>query len=134
MCVGVSPRDHLARKMRLRKRKECSPDDQAKQVLKGMSDVAQEKKNMEVCRRRPQNTVSVTVLLTDEMVKSLLVLQENGDLKYGDLKIRKWDKSLEKPQLDYSEFFLEDAGQVTHLCASLNYFPIKMSRGVFCFF
>uniref|UniRef100_A0A4W6CB64 Protein flightless-1 homolog n=1 Tax=Lates calcarifer TaxID=8187 RepID=A0A4W6CB64_LATCA len=81
---GVSPRDHLARKMRLRRRKDCSQDDQAKQVLKGMSDVAQEKKNLE----------------------------ENGDLKYGDLKIRRWDKSLEKPQLDYSEFFMEDVGQV----------------------
>uniref|UniRef100_A0A672Z1T5 Protein flightless-1 homolog n=1 Tax=Sphaeramia orbicularis TaxID=375764 RepID=A0A672Z1T5_9TELE len=81
---GASPRDHLARKMRLRRRKDCSQDDQAKQVLKGMSDVAQEKKNLE----------------------------ENGDLKYGDLKIRRWDKSLEKPQLDYSEFFMEDVGQV----------------------
>uniref|UniRef100_A0A4W6CID6 Protein flightless-1 homolog n=1 Tax=Lates calcarifer TaxID=8187 RepID=A0A4W6CID6_LATCA len=81
---GGVPRDHLARKMRLRRRKDCSQDDQAKQVLKGMSDVAQEKKNLE----------------------------ENGDLKYGDLKIRRWDKSLEKPQLDYSEFFMEDVGQV----------------------
>lgn len=34
--------------MRLRRRKDCSQDDQAKQVLKGMSDVAQEKKNLEV--------------------------------------------------------------------------------------
>lgn len=39
-------------------------------------------------------------------------MQENGDLKYGDLKVRRWDKSLEKPQLDYSEFFPEDVGQV----------------------
>ncbi|KAK5607767.1 hypothetical protein CRENBAI_012213 [Crenichthys baileyi] len=44
---GASPRDHLARKMRLRRKKDSSQDDQAKQVLKGMSDVAQEKKNME---------------------------------------------------------------------------------------
>ena len=47
-CLGASPRDPLARKMRLRRRKDCSQDDQAKQVLKGMTDVAQEKKNMEV--------------------------------------------------------------------------------------
>lgn len=46
----------------------------------------------------------------------LLTLQENGDLKYGDLKIRRWDKSLEKPQLDYSEFFMEDVGQVMCVC------------------
>lgn len=50
VCVyaGGSPKDPLARKMRLRRRKDCSQDDQAKQVLKGMSDVAQEKKNLEV--------------------------------------------------------------------------------------
>lgn len=44
-----------------------------------------------------------------------MILQENGDLKYGDLKTRRWDKSLEKPQLDYSEFFMEDVGQVIYL-------------------
>lgn len=43
------------------------------------------------------------------------MFQENGDLKYGDLKIRRWDKSLEKPQLDYSEFFMDDVGQVMNL-------------------
>ncbi|XP_077590146.1 protein flightless-1 homolog [Stigmatopora nigra] len=82
---GTSSKDPLARKMRLRRRKDCSQDDQAtKQVLKGMSDVAQEKKNLE----------------------------ENGDLKYADLKVRRWDQSLKKPHLDYSEFFMDDAGQV----------------------
>lgn len=51
MCPGASPRDPLARKMRLRRRKDCSQDDQAKQVLKGMSDIAQEKKNLEVGKK-----------------------------------------------------------------------------------
>lgn len=46
-------------------------------------------------------------------------LQENGDLSYGDLKIRRWDKSLEKPQLDYSEYFMEDVGQVCIIVAFL---------------
>lgn len=51
--VPVSPgsgtKDPLARKMRLRRRKDSAQDDQAKQVLKGMSDVAQEKnKKIEV--------------------------------------------------------------------------------------
>lgn len=41
--IGNSPRDPMARKMRLRRRKDSTQDDQAKQVLKGMSDVAQEK-------------------------------------------------------------------------------------------
>lgn len=47
MFAGASPRDPLARKMRLRRRKDSSQDDQAKQVLKGMSDVAQERNNLE---------------------------------------------------------------------------------------
>lgn len=43
-CIGNSPRDPMARKLRLRRRKDSTQDDdQAKQVLKGMSDVAQEK-------------------------------------------------------------------------------------------
>ena len=33
-------------------------------------------------------------------------------MKYGDLKTRRWDKSLEKSHLDYSEFFPEDVGHV----------------------
>lgn len=48
---------------------------------------------------------------------TLLIQQENGDLKYGALKTRRWDQSLEKPQLDYSEFFMEDIGQVECVCA-----------------
>lgn len=41
--AGGGSKDPLARKMRLRRRKDSAQDDQAKQVLKGMSDVAQEK-------------------------------------------------------------------------------------------
>uniref|UniRef100_A0A8C5SW37 Protein flightless-1 homolog n=1 Tax=Laticauda laticaudata TaxID=8630 RepID=A0A8C5SW37_LATLA len=82
---GSSPKDPMARKMRLRRRKDSAQDDQAKQVLKGMSDVAQEKNKK---------------------------LEENGDLKYTDLKTRRWDQSLEKPHLNYSEFFTEEVGQL----------------------
>lgn len=50
---GGGPKDPLARKMRLRRRKDSAQDDQAKQVLKGMSDVAQEKnKKQEVSQAR----------------------------------------------------------------------------------
>ena len=49
--AGSGPKDPLARKMRLRRRKDSAQDDQAKQVLKGMSDVAQEKnRKQEVIR------------------------------------------------------------------------------------
>uniref|UniRef100_A0A6I8PQP3 Protein flightless-1 homolog n=1 Tax=Xenopus tropicalis TaxID=8364 RepID=A0A6I8PQP3_XENTR len=82
---GSATKDPSARKMRLRRRKDTSQDDQAKQVLKGMSDVAEEKNKK---------------------------IQENGDMKYTDLKARRWDQGLEKPHLDYSEFFTEDVGQI----------------------
>lgn len=51
--AGSGAKDPLARKMRLRRRKDSAQDDQAKQVLKGMSDVAQEKnKKQEVSQAR----------------------------------------------------------------------------------
>ncbi|KAG8433341.1 hypothetical protein GDO86_017572 [Hymenochirus boettgeri] len=82
---GSATKDPSARKMRLRRRKDSTQDDQAKQVLKGMTDVAEEKNKK---------------------------IQENGDMKYTDLKTRRWDQGLEKPHLDYSEFFTEDVGQI----------------------
>ncbi|XP_050823815.1 protein flightless-1 homolog isoform X2 [Gopherus flavomarginatus] len=85
-AAGSGTKDPTARKMRLRRRKDsAAQDDQAKQVLKGMSDVAQEKNKK---------------------------LEENGDMKYTDPKTRRWDQSLEKPQLSYSDFFTEDVGQI----------------------
>lgn len=57
--AGSGPKDPLARKMRLRRRKDSAQDDQAKQVLKGMSDVAQEKnKKQEVSRAGAQALLS----------------------------------------------------------------------------
>uniref|UniRef100_A0A672RTT3 FLII actin remodeling protein n=1 Tax=Sinocyclocheilus grahami TaxID=75366 RepID=A0A672RTT3_SINGR len=100
---GNSPRDHMARKMRLRRRKDSTQDDQAKQVLKGMSDVAQEKNKS---------------------------IEENGDLKYSDLKTKRWDKKLEKPPLDYSEFFMEDVGQIPGVSVWQieNFIPIQVDE------
>ncbi|KFV77822.1 Protein flightless-1, partial [Struthio camelus australis] len=86
---GSGTKDPLARKMRLRRRKDSAQDDQAKQVLKGMSDVAQEKNKK---------------------------LEENGDTRAPDPKTRRWEQGLEKPQLDYSEFFSEDVGQLPGVC------------------
>ncbi|CAG9834779.1 unnamed protein product [Diabrotica balteata] len=77
-------KDPIARKLRLRKGRrdhEEADQDQAK-ILKGMKDIAKEKE---------QN------LLEDPKTESV--------------KPKRWDESLEKPPLDYSEFFEEDAGQ-----------------------
>lgn len=62
---GNSPRDHMARKMRLRRRKDSAQDDQAKQVLKGMSDVAQEKnKSIEVREQQSYNDGAIILVQT----------------------------------------------------------------------
>ncbi|XP_014203802.1 protein flightless-1 isoform X1 [Copidosoma floridanum] len=83
-----SSKDPIARKMRLRRRRdqEEADQDQAK-ILKGMKDVAKEKNKDSNC----------------------------NDAKAESLKPKRWDETLEKPPLDYSEFFDEDAGQTPGL-------------------
>ncbi|XP_067011007.2 protein flightless-1 isoform X2 [Anabrus simplex] len=80
-------KDPIARKMRLRRgrrdQQEEADQDQAK-ILKGMKDIAKDKQNK----------------------------QKNAEeIKTESLKPKRWDETLEKPPLDYSEFFDEDAGQ-----------------------
>ncbi|XP_060826795.1 protein flightless-1 isoform X1 [Bombus pascuorum] len=81
-------KDPIARKMRLRRRRdqEEADQDQAK-ILKGMKDIAKEKNKDKECE----------------------------ESKAESLKPKRWDETLEKPPLDYSEFFDEDAGQVPGL-------------------
>lgn len=84
-----SPRDAIARKMRLRRARnqESGGDQDSDKILKGMKDIADEKANN-------QN-------LDDPLLQSL--------------QPKKWEETLEKPPLDYSEFFEEDDGQVPGL-------------------
>ncbi|XP_076234236.1 FLII actin remodeling protein isoform X2 [Calliopsis andreniformis] len=84
----ANSKDPIARKMRLRRRRdqEEADQDQAK-ILKGMKDIAKEKNKDE----------------------------ESEESKAESLKPKRWDETLEKPPLDYSEFFDEDAGQVPGL-------------------
>lgn len=117
MSPGSGTKDPLARKMRLRRRKDSAQDDQAKQVLKGMSDVAQEKnKKIEVGFGVGKGTPSIRDPVASHSVTCPHPLQEAGEAKAPDLKTRRWDQGLEKPQLDYSEFFSEDVGQLPGLC------------------
>lgn len=129
----------MARKMRLRRRKDSTQDDQAKQVLKGMSDVAQEKnKSIQVrlcvvwVQKMLQKNLqkwNVDVVL-HKSHNSVLYHQENGDMKYSDLKSKRWDKNLEKPPLDYSEIFLEDVGQVPGVSVWQieNFLPVQVDE------
>ncbi|KAM4632629.1 protein flightless-1 homolog isoform 2-T2 [Discoglossus pictus] len=104
-AAGSATKDSSARKMRLRRRKDSTQDDQAKQVLKGMSDVTEEKNKK---------------------------IQENGDVRYTDQKARRWDQGLEKPHLDYSEFFMEDVGQIPGITVWQieNFIPILVDEAL----
>ncbi|KAL1132057.1 hypothetical protein AAG570_010015 [Ranatra chinensis] len=79
-------KDPIARKLRLRRGKrdqEEADSDQAK-ILKGMKDIAKEKNKQKIIE----------------------------DAKVESLKPKRWDETLEKPPLDYSELFDDDAGQM----------------------
>ncbi|KAG5672883.1 hypothetical protein PVAND_002971 [Polypedilum vanderplanki] len=81
-----NPKDAIARKMRLRRARANGDQDSAK-ILKGMKDIAEEKCN-----------------------------NENGDdAMVQSLQPKRWEETLEKPPLDYSEFFDEDDGHVEGL-------------------
>ena len=68
-CTGNSPRDPMARKMRLRRRKDSAQDDQAKQVLKGMSDVAQEKNKSIEVREKPKLISCIIHICVHEVLR-----------------------------------------------------------------
>lgn len=84
-----SPRDAMARKMRLRRARnqDSGGDKDSAKILKGMKDIAQEKANN----------------------------QTGDDAMLQSLQPKRWEETLEKPPLDYSEFFEEDDGQLPGL-------------------
>ncbi|CAG2120477.1 unnamed protein product, partial [Medioppia subpectinata] len=85
----VTPnKDPIARKLRLvRRAREKTTNSDSSKVLKGMTDLAKEK----------------------DRLKCDAMLNEQ------DLKPKRWDEALEKPPLDYSDFFDEDIGQLPGL-------------------
>lgn len=84
---STTTKDPIARKIRLRRgiRSDSNDKDSAK-ILKGMKDVAKEKE-----------------------------LNNWEEEKVEGLKPKRWDEKLEKPPLDYSEFFEDDDGHVPGL-------------------
>ena len=83
-------KDPVARKRRLlhRPREGGDPDEDQAKVLKGMKDVAKDK--------------SETRAGTE-------------DASPSGIKAKRWDEALEKPPLDYSEFFDQDVGRLPGL-------------------
>ncbi|CAH0715389.1 unnamed protein product, partial [Brenthis ino] len=78
--------DPIARKLRLRRGRAEPEQHDSALILRGMQEQA--------------NTQHA---------------QAGADLPHSELKPKRWDESLEKPPLDYSEFFDEDTGQTPGL-------------------
>ncbi|XP_030381429.1 protein flightless-1 [Scaptodrosophila lebanonensis] len=109
MPVASTPKDATARKIRLRRGPRAEGGDQdAAKVLKGMKDVANDKQQAD----RSLNDVS--------------------DGRPESLKPKRWDESLEKPQLDYSKFFEKEDGQLPGLTIweIENFLPNKIEEVV----
>lgn len=84
-----NPRDAIARKMRLRRARnqDSGGDQDSAKILKGMKDIANDKCN-----------------------------NENSDnAMIQSLQPKRWEETLEKPPLDYSEFFEHEDGQAPGL-------------------
>lgn len=98
-----TPKDSVARKIRLRRglRNDSTDKDSAK-ILKGMKDIAKDK--------------DMQSFEEDQVIEGL--------------KPKRWDESLEKPPLDYSEIFEEDDGQIPGLTIweIENFLPNKVDQ------
>ncbi|XP_038064629.1 protein flightless-1 homolog isoform X2 [Patiria miniata] len=112
---GGSPasKDPLARKLRLRRRRQESMSraqtkdqagEQAK-VLKGMSDLAKDKNEGKT----------------------------SGSDEQEEVKPKSWLDALEKPQLDYSDFFPDDLGQIEGLTIWQieNFVPLMIDEALY---
>jgi len=82
-------KDTHARLRRLRKIRDSDETDKSAKVLKGMQQVAKDKAE----GRTPHK-----------------------EEKAEPVKAKRWDEALERPNLDYSEIFDEDVGQMPGLC------------------
>lgn len=97
----------MARKLRLRIRAKDDVEQETNQakVLKGMKDLVMEKDNL---------------------------ANNQSDFLEPDLKPKRWDEALEKPPIDYSDFFDETTGQLQGLTIweIENFCPVLMDANL----
>lgn len=86
-------KDPIARKKRLKLLKQNFNENDSTKVLKGMRDAAESKKSS---KSNANNSSSSSSKMAEEAL----------------IKGKRWDEQLEKPRLDYSEFFEEDVGHI----------------------
>lgn len=84
-------KDPIARKKRLKLLKQSVNENESSKVLKGMRDIAESKKASD----KKSNLIASQKLAEEALIRG-----------------KRWDEQLEKPKLDYSEFFDEDVGHI----------------------
>lgn len=92
--VTSTPKDSTARKIRLRRGPRTDSAQDSAKILKGMKDVAKDK---------------------DDAEANQSWCNDSDETRPESLKPKRWDESLEKPQLDYSKFFEKEDGQLPGL-------------------
>jgi hypothetical protein len=101
-------KDPIARKLRLRRRAKEDVDQETNQakVLKGMKDLVMEKENL---------------------------ANKQSDFLEPEVRPKRWDEILEKPPIDYSDFFDESTGQVPGLTIweIENFCPVIMDANMY---
>ena len=97
----TNTKDPIARKLRLRRGAKHDSDSDAAKVLKGMQDIANDKNS-----------------------------NSFEDEKADNLKPKRWDETLEKPPVDYSEIFDDEDGQAPGLTVweIENFLPNKIEE------
>jgi Leucine-rich repeat (LRR) protein len=85
---SVPIKDPIARKKRLKLLKQSVNENESSKVLKGMRDVAETKKSTRLA----------------------FSSNNKNDANNALIRGKKWDEQLEKPKLDYSDFFDDDVG------------------------
>lgn len=106
--IKTPVKDPIARKKRLKQLKLNNNDSESSKVLKGLRDTAASKK-------KPASTAQTA----------------QGKEMEALIKGKRWEEQLEKPKLDYSEFFEEDVGSIPGIvCYEIEKFlpsPVDMA-------
>uniref|UniRef100_A0A2P2I1Y5 Protein flightless-1-like n=1 Tax=Hirondellea gigas TaxID=1518452 RepID=A0A2P2I1Y5_9CRUS len=85
---AATPKDPIARKKRLRQfRSKDQQDDKQEKILKGMKDIAKDEEK--------------------QKQKEKMTLERSAQV----LRQKRWDETLERPDLNYHEFFDENVGR-----------------------
>jgi ribosomal protein L12E/L44/L45/RPP1/RPP2 len=92
--TSVPVKDAIARKKRLKLLKQSVSDKDTSKVLKGMRDVADSKKATKAGGAGSGAAAAAAAAAKEEAL----------------IRGKRWDEQLEKPKLDYSEFFDDDVG------------------------